>query len=185
MKIGKDAYIAPLTWIDNDVEIGARSKVYQFTVLKAGFRLGHESTIGNLVATEPNAKIGSHVTVYSQGHLTTGLVVEDWVFLGPMFMGTNTRRISHGRDYPVVREAPLIKRGAALGACVTLLPGVIIGENAIVGAGSVITKSVPDREVWAGYPARKLRDVDEEETLDFEAKRQACDICRSESEGES
>jgi acetyltransferase-like isoleucine patch superfamily enzyme len=112
---------------------------------------------------EPRVTIGDNCTIHSQCHLTAGIIIEDRVFIAPMFTPTNTRKISFGRGYDVVEEAPVIRFGARIGAGVTVLPGVEIGEQAMIGAGSVLTESVPAREIWVGNPARKIRDVPEDE----------------------
>jgi UDP-2-acetamido-3-amino-2,3-dideoxy-glucuronate N-acetyltransferase len=165
VKMGKNVYIAENVVLHGDIEVGDNSRIFEFTILKDKTKIGSYTTIGNHVCGEPEVTIGSHCSIWSQSHLTSGLIIEDRVFMAPMFMGTNTRKISYGREYEVVREAPIIRYGARIGANVVVLPGVEIGEQALIGAGSVVTKNVPSREVWAGNPAKKLRDVPKEELL--------------------
>lgn len=164
-KLGKDVYIAQGAIIQDDVEIGDYSRVFEYSIVKSKTRIGSRTTVGNHVCIEPGVTVGGQCSVWSQSHLTSGLIVEDRVFLGPMLMTTNTKRIRFGRAYEVDVEAPVIRYGARIGAAVVILPGVEIGEQALIGAGSVVTKSVPPREIWVGNPARKLRNVPQDELL--------------------
>jgi len=165
LKLGENVLIAYGVLLQGDIEIGENSRIFEYTILKDKTKIGSNTTVGNQVCGEPEVTIGNQCSIWSQCHLTSGLIVEDRVFMAPMFMGTNTKRISFGRDYEVVREPPIIRYGARIGAGVTVLPGVEIGEQALIGAGSVVTKNVPAREVWVGNPARRIRDVPKDELL--------------------
>lgn len=164
-KVGKNVYVADTAVIYHDVEIGDNSKVFDFVVLREGTRIGKDSTIGNSVCGEPDVKVGDFCSINTQSHLTGGIIIEDRVFFGPNVTTTNTRKISFGRKYEVIRVAPIIKYGARIGGGAVILAGLTIGEQAMIGAGAVVTKDVPPREVWVGNPARKLRDVPENELL--------------------
>ncbi|MGY5875954.1 MAG: acyltransferase [Candidatus Thorarchaeota archaeon] len=164
-KTGENVFVSDTAVIYHDVEIGDNSKVFDFVVLREGTRIGKNSSIGNGVCGEPDITIGDFCSINTQSHLTGGIIVEDRVFFGPMVTTTNTRKISFGREYEVVREAPIIKYGARIGGGATILAGITIGEQAMIGAGAVVTKDVPAKEVWVGNPARKLRDVPEEELI--------------------
>ncbi len=164
-KKGKNVFIADTAVIYHDVEIGDNCRIFDFVVLREGTRLGRNTTIGNGVCGEFDVKIGNDCSISTQSHLTGGIVIEDRVFFGPNVTTTNTRKISFGRAYDVVTDAPVIKYGARIGGGATILAGVTIGEQAMIGAGAVVTKDVPAKEVWVGNPARKLRDVPEDELL--------------------
>ena len=172
----KPYFIADGVKIPDDLEIGDGSKIFDGTVLAPKTKIGHRTIIGKLVNFEAGATIGNHVTIYSQGHLTTGLVIEDYVWIGPMFLGLNTRRIRHVRDFDLTIEPPTIKWGARIGARVTLMPGVTVGKEALIDSCSVVTKDVPAREIWRGFPARKVSEVSEDEFLDIEAMEN-CSLC--------
>jgi UDP-2-acetamido-3-amino-2,3-dideoxy-glucuronate N-acetyltransferase len=165
LKLGENVSIAHGVILKGEIEIGDNSRIFEYSILKDGTKIGKDTTIGNHVCGEPEVTIGDNCSIWSQCHLTQGLIVEDKVFMAPMFIGTNTRKISFGRNYEVIVEPPIIRFGARIGANVTVLPGIEIGEQAMIGAGSVVTKDVPPREIWAGNPARKLRDVPAEELL--------------------
>ncbi|MFW9833866.1 MAG: acyltransferase [Candidatus Thorarchaeota archaeon] len=164
-KTGENVFIADTAVIYHNVEIGDNSRIFDFVVLREGTRIGKNTTIGNSVCGEFDVKIGDHCSISTQSHLTGGIVIEDRVFFGPNVTTTNTRRISFGRGYEAVTEAPVIKFGARIGGGATILAGVTIGKQAMIGAGAVVTKDVPPKEVWVGNPARKLRDVPEDEIL--------------------
>ena len=165
VKMGEGVFIADNAILQGEIEIGEYSRIFDLSILKDKTKVGKHTTIGNHVCGEKRVTIGDHCSIWSQCHLTSGLIIEDRVFMAPMFMGTNTRKISYGRDYEVIEEAPIIRYGARLGANVVVLPGVEIGEQALIGAGAVVTKDVPAREVWVGNPARKFRDVPKDELL--------------------
>jgi len=166
MSIGENVIIAKGVRLPDDIEIGDDSCVFEGTVLAPRTKIGHNTTIGKLVNFEAGVTIGNHVTVYSQSHLTTGLVVEDHVWIGPMFLGLNTKQIRHTRKFDLFIEPPTIKRGARIGARVTLMPGVTVGEDALIAACAVVTKDVPAREVWRGFPARRVGTVPDDELLE-------------------
>lgn len=147
------------------IHISKNVRVFDYSVIKGPVIIGDDTTIGPLVDINPNIVIGKGCSIWSQCHLTEGLIIEDYVFMGPMTMTTNTKRPGYKRDHTPPVEAPIIRKGAFIGASVTILPGVEIGEEAIIGAGSVVTKNVPARELWAGNPARKFRDVGPEDYL--------------------
>lgn len=135
------------------------------TVIRNGCVFGNKCVIGHSVVFEANGKFGNHVTINAQCHMTQGIIVEDEVFFGPGVITMNTRHISYGREIPRIYNAPIIKRAARLGAGSKILPGVIIGENALVAAGSVVTKNVSDRAIVMGVPARVVGLVPYEELL--------------------
>ncbi len=178
LKIGKNVFIHELVEIPDDLEIGDNSRIFAGTVLAPKTKIGHNTTIGKLVNFEADATVGSHVTIYSQSHLTTGLVIEDYVWIGPMFMGLNTKRIRHVRDFDLKIEPPTIKWGARVGARVTLMPDVTIGEEALIDSCAVVTKNVPAREIWRGFPAKKVAEVQEDELLDLQKLKDTCENCK-------
>lgn len=93
-------------------------------------------------------------------HITGNMVIEDHVFISTLVATTNDNAMGKGGIYDEEREkGPYIKQGATIGAAANILPGVVIGNDAVIGAGSVVTKDVPERKVVMGIPARIIKDV--------------------------
>ena len=152
--------------IFTDVLIGETTRLGNFVMIRSNTRIGERCTIGSYVDIEGDVVIGDGVSLQSGCYITRGVVIEDDVFCGPRMITMNDKRICHAR--PVLkfeRSAPRILRAARVGGGSVLLPGVTVGENAFVGAGSVVTRDVPDRAIVVGNPARVVGEVREEEII--------------------
>lgn len=153
------------TWnaVTDDVKLGANVKLSRFINLY-GCEIGDETKIGAFVEVQKNARIGKRCKISSHTFICEGVVIEDNVFIGHGVVFTNDmypRSTTAGgalqteADWKV--EPTVIRKGASVGSGVTLLCNISIGENAIVGAGSVVTRDVPSNAIVAGNPARVLR----------------------------
>ena len=149
-----------------DVKLGKEVKIYGFVNLY-GCSIGDETKIGTFVEIQGGAVIGKRVKISSHTFICEGVTIEDYVFIGHGVMFINDRfprstnpdgSVQTGEDWECVPT--LIGRGASVGSNATLLCGVKVGEGAIVGAGSVVTKDVPPYTIVAGNPARVLRKVE-------------------------
>jgi acetyltransferase-like isoleucine patch superfamily enzyme len=156
MVVGEYARIGP------DVNLGLDVKIYAFVNLY-GCEIGDESKIGTFVEIQKGAVIGSRVKISSHTFICEGVKIEDNVFIGHGVMFINDKyprstteegELQTETDWVCVPT--LVKKGASIGSNATILCGVTIGENAIVGAGSVVTHDVPTGAVVAGNPARLL-----------------------------
>ena len=149
-----------------DVTVGEGTPIGNFVMIRSNTLIGTDCTIGSYVDIEGDVTIGNHVSLQSGCYITRGVVIEDEVFCGPRVITMNDKRIVHQRPGLVfVREGPRIERAARVGGGSVLLPGVTIGANAFVGAGSVVTKNVPPGAIVVGNPARIVGTVRSEELL--------------------
>lgn len=148
-----------------DVKLGRGVKLSKFINLY-GCQVGDETKIGAFVEIQKNASVGNHCKISSHTFVCEGVTIEDNVFIGHgvTFINDSYPRATtlEGKmqaetDWRV--EATLVKRGSSIGSGSTILSKVVIGENAIVGAGSVVTRDVPPNTIVAGNPAKVLRPV--------------------------
>ena len=149
--------IHPLTDCQNK-NIPESTDIWQFCVVLPGARIGGNCNICSHCFIENDVVIGDGVTVKNGVQLWDGVTLEDGVFVGANVTFTNDRH-PHSRKTDWKKEPTIVKRGASIGAGSTILCGVTIGENAMIGAGSVVTKDVPAGEVWVGNPARFLKKI--------------------------
>lgn len=150
--------IHPLSDVQTN-SIGDNTFVWQFTVILKDAIIGSNCNINCQVFIENDVIIGNNVTVKPGVQLWDGLRIHDNVFIGPNVTFTNDR-YPRSKQYPEEFQQTVIEKGASIGANATVLGGVTIGENALIGAGSVVTKDVPANELWVGNPARKIKNID-------------------------
>ena len=152
-----------------DVSLGQNVKLAKFINLY-GCSIGDNTIIGAFVEIQKNAAVGKNCKISSHSFICEGVVIEDGVFIGHGVMFINdlypratapSGQLQTEADWNVTRT--FVKRGASIGSGATILANVTIGENALVGAGSVVTKDVPANAVVAGNPARLLRYLQSEE----------------------
>ncbi|MBY0555148.1 N-acetyltransferase [bacterium] len=140
--------------------IGEKTRVWAFAHVLPGAVLGSECNICDHVFIENDVKVGNRVTVKCGVQLWDGITVEDDVFIGPNATFTNDI-FPRSKVYPEQFLRTIVKKGASIGANSTILPGITIGEGAMVAAGAVVTKSVPDKAIVMGNPARVTGYVDQ------------------------
>lgn len=140
--------------------IGARTRVWQFVVILPKAVIGDDCNICSHCFIENDVVVGDRVTVKSGVQLWDGVRLEDDVFVGPNVTFTNDR-LPRSRVYPDAFPVTLVRRGASIGGGATILPGLQIGERAMIGAGAVVTKDVPARAIVVGSPARVTGYVDD------------------------
>ena len=158
-RIEKTAIIEPGAIIGEDCYIG------HFTVIRPGAIIGDHSQIRAHCFVAAEAKIGSHTNVNQFTNVCRDTIIEDYVFIGPGVIMTNTKKIAFRRDYDDISQAPYIEYGARIGGGVTLCPNVRIGKNAVIGAGSVVVKNATPGYLYVGCPAKLIRKVAKEELL--------------------
>ena len=153
-----------------DVKLGREVKLSKFINLY-GCEIGDETKVGAFVEVQKNAKIGQRCKISSHTFICEGVTIEDYVFIGHNVTFINDAyprattpggALQTAKDWKV--EPTLVKRGASIGSGSTILSKVTVGENAIVGAGSVVTRDVPANAIVAGNPARLLRKLGQQMT---------------------
>jgi acetyltransferase-like isoleucine patch superfamily enzyme len=158
-------HISRLTSIAPDVKLGTGVAIYDYVNLY-GCEIGDNTQIGTFVEMQRGSKVGKNCKIQSHTFICEGVTIEDNVFIGHNVTFINDRfprattsdgRLQRLADW--VCEPTRVKRGASIGSSATLLSGITVGENAIVGAGSVVTKDVPANTIVAGNPARILREI--------------------------
>lgn len=149
------ASVHPLADV-TEASIGSGTRVWQFVVILRGARIGADCNICAHTLIEGDVIIGDRVTVKSGVFLWDGTRIEDDVFIGPNATFTNDL-MPRSKVYPEAFSGIIVRRGASIGANATLLPGITIGEFAMVGAGAVVTKDVEAHSVVVGNPARVIR----------------------------
>lgn len=150
--------IHPLSDCKNP-NIPATTNIWQFCVVFSNCTIGENCNICSHCLIENDVKIGNNVTIKCGVQIWDGIEIEDDVFIGANVTFTNDKYPkSKNPDWTLLRTK--ICKGASIGAGSTILPGITIGTNAIVGAGSVVTKSIPDNELWLGNPARFVRKIE-------------------------
>ena len=133
--------------------IGDNTRIWQFVVVLPGAKIGNECNIRAHCLIEDDVVIGDRVTVKSGVQLWNGVKLEDDVFVGPNVTFTNDT-FPRSKQHPEKFESTLIRQGASIGANATILGGVVVGKNAMVGAGSIVTRDVPPNAIVKGGPAR-------------------------------
>jgi UDP-2-acetamido-3-amino-2,3-dideoxy-glucuronate N-acetyltransferase len=159
--------IHPLSDVQSN-KIGRNTLIWQFVVVLKDAVIGNNCNLCAHVFIENNVVIGNNVTIKSGVQIWDGVTLEDNVFIGPNVTFTNDL-VPKSKQYPVVFKKTLVKKGVSIGANATIIAGNEIGEFALIGAGTVITKKVGNNEVWAGNPGKKIGYIsDKGDLLDLE-----------------
>ena len=135
-------------------KIGNEVSIWQFVVILPNAEIGNNVNICAHVFIENNVTVGNNVTIKSGVQLWDGVTVEDDVFIGPNVTFTNDL-YPRSKQYPSSFSKTTIKKGASIGANSTIIAGVVVGEYALIGAGSVITQNIPPYTLWYGNPAKQ------------------------------
>ena len=151
----------PTAVIDENCVIGAGTKIWHFTHVMPGSRMGEKCNLGQNVVVSPGVVLGNNVKVQNNVSIYTGVICEDDVFLGPSMVFTN---VINPRSAIVRKDEykqTLVKKGASIGANATIICGIEIGAYSMIGAGAVVTKPVADYALIVGNPGRQVGWVSE------------------------
>ncbi|MFO5491260.1 MAG: acyltransferase [Cuspidothrix sp.] len=160
--------------IDDNVRLGQNVIIFHPQLVNLyGCQIGDETKIGSFVEIQKNVIVGAKCKVSSHSFICEGVIMEDEVFIGHGVMFTNDlypratnedSSLKNETDWSVIRT--YVKRRASIGSNATILPGVTIGENAIIGAGAVVTHDIPDYKIVVGVPAKIIGNVPNMSELD-------------------
>jgi UDP-2-acetamido-3-amino-2,3-dideoxy-glucuronate N-acetyltransferase len=148
-------FVHPTAVVDEGASIGDDTKIWHFSHVSTGARIGRRCSFGQNTMVAPDVVIGDNVKVQNNVAIYTGTIIEDDVFLGPSCVLTN---VTNPRSQVVRRglyEKTLIRRGATVGANATIVCGVTLGRYCFIAAGAVVTRDVPDYALMTGVPARQ------------------------------
>lgn len=154
------SFIHPLADVA-DCQIGVGTRIWQFVVVLEGAKIGQDCNICAQTLIEGNVVIGDRSTIKSGVQIWDGSIIGSDVFIGPNATFTNDP-FPRSKQYPGQFNCVTIHNGATVGANVTVLPGITIGEKAMIGAGAVVTKNVPARAVVLGNPAKIVRYLEDD-----------------------
>lgn len=163
--IGEDCLIGAGVVIYAGSVLGKKVLVADQASIREDVRVGACTIVGRGVAIENHTDVGSYVKLETGSYITAHSIVEDGCFIAPMACTTNDNFMGRTEERFKHTKGPHIKRGGRVGANATILPGLTVGEDAVVAAGSVVTKEVPAMKTVLGAPARVFRDTPEEQLL--------------------
>ena len=160
----KDFYIHESSYLDLPNKIGSKTSIWHFSHIMKNCEIGKNCNIGQNVFISSNVKIGDNVKIQNNVSIYTGVICEDNVFLGPSMVFTNVinprSHINRRKEY----MKTIVKKGSSIGANATIICGNNIGKFSLIGAGSVVTKDVPNYALMVGNPAKQIGWISESGT---------------------
>ena len=173
----EDSYfVHASSFVDEGCKIGNGTKIWHFSHVMSQCSIGENCNIGQNVVISPQVIIGNNVKIQNNVSVYTGVICEDDVFLGPSAVFTNVINPRSAVNRKTEYQKTIVKKGASIGANATIVCGNDIGQYAFIGAGAVVTKSVPDFALLVGNPAKQIGWVSEYgHRLHFDESNQA--IC--------
>ena len=150
-------YIHETAILDPGAEIGDNTKIWHFTHIMSKAKIGESVSIGQNCFVGDNVVIGDNAKIQNNVSVYDGVIIENDVFVGPSVVFTNVKLPKSLEPVNKNYTKTIIRKGVTLGANSTIICGIEIGENAFIGAGSVVTKDVPPNTMWYGNPAKQIK----------------------------
>lgn len=174
----KKYFVHPTSIVDDPAEIGEGTRIWHFTHVMSGVKIGENCTIGQNVFIASRAQLGNNIKVQNNVSIFDGVILEDDVFCGPSMVFTNVFNPRSFISRMKELRKTLVRRGATIGANVTVICGNTIGQYAFIGAGSVVTKDVPDYALVYGNPGKVKGWVCQcAEEIRFRSGKAVCKAC--------
>ena len=154
--MNKDYFVHESSFVDEGVQIGKGTRIWHFSHIQSGARIGAECILGQNVNVGNNVKVGNYCKIQNNVSIYEGVELQDYVFCGPSMIFTNIRlpRSEFPQKGSKYYEKTLVKKSASIGANATIVCGITIGEYALIGSGSVVTKNVPAFALVIGNPGK-------------------------------
>lgn len=165
-EIGDACIIGTLTVLYRGCKLGTKVMVADLASVREDVEIGEYTIVGRGVTVENKVKIGKRCKVETEAYITALSEIEDGCFIAPEVTFTNDNFLGRTKDRFKYHKGVTMRRGARVGANVTFLPGVTVGADALVAAGSVVTRDVPEKKIVLGSPAKVWRDVPADQLLD-------------------
>lgn len=179
-------FVHESSYVDDNVKIGDGTRIWHFSHIMSNCEIGEKCNIGQNVVISPGVKLGNGVKIQNNVSVYTGVICEDDVFLGPSCVFTNVVNPRSFIERKSEYKETIIGKGASIGANVTIVCGHNIGKYALVGAGAVVTKDIPDYALVVGNPAGLLGYVCKcGEKLRFKEDHATCTACGEEYKKEN
>ncbi|OOM79778.1 UDP-2-acetamido-3-amino-2,3-dideoxy-D-glucuronate N-acetyltransferase [Clostridium puniceum] len=179
-------FVHESSYVDDNVKIGDGTKIWHFSHVMSNCEIGEKCNIGQNVVVSPGVKLGKGVKIQNNVSVYTGVICEDDVFLGPSCVFTNVVNPRSFIERKSEYKETIIGKGASIGANATIVCGHNIGKYALVGAGAVVTKHIPDYALVVGNPASILGYVCKcGEKLRFKEDYATCEVCGEKYEKEN
>jgi acetyltransferase-like isoleucine patch superfamily enzyme len=160
--IGKDVLVRNNCVIYAGVFVGDRVRIHHNAIIREGTKIGRGTSIGNFVMVEGHCEIGDHTSIFAHALICPFTRIGNFVFIGPGVVTANDYRLSYKRkriEKQIEFKGPIIKDGARIGAGAVLMPAVTVGEEAVIGAASLVSGNIPSYKVAMGWPARVIKNV--------------------------
>ena len=159
LQIGDGCVIGACVVLYRGVVVGGNTLLGDLCSIREECEVGSNSIVGRGVTVNYATRIGNRVKIQDNTHITGNMVIEDGVFISTLVATVNDNAMDRGPRDPAKFGGPIIKQGASIGAGAILLPGIVVGEYAVVGAGAVVSYDVPPSKIVVGNPARVVKNV--------------------------
>ena len=164
--LGREVRIAAGAVLSAGAQLGDGCVVGDLATVRERVTVGPGVVIGRGVCIENDVAIGAWTKIQTNAYITAGTILEEHVFIAPGVVTTNDNLMGRTERRYELKKGPTVRRGARVGGAAVLLPGIEVGEEAFVATGSVVTRNVPPRTLVMGVPAKKVRDIGDEELIE-------------------